>query len=258
MAWLVLALLLAAAPARAQDVWLERMTWPEVRVALDGGVDTVLVPFGGTEQGGPHLVLGKHNHVVAAAAERAARRLGGVLVAPVLPFAPAGAHSPADGHMRYAGTISLRAATYVSLAADVAISMKVHGVPIIAFVADHGEGQAELAELARQLDAVWRPTGTRVLHIAAYHGANGQGEWLRGQGLPDAAIGRHAGLRDTAELMHVYPDGVRRDRLQPSAADQGSDGEPERADAGLGGTMLALKVDTIVAAIETARQERQP
>ena len=252
--------LLIARPAAADTVQLAEMTWPEVRAALEAGVDTVLLPFGGTEQAGPHLVLGKHNLVVAAATEQAARRLGRVLVAPVQPVSPAGAYAPADGHMRFAGTLSLRESTYVSLAADLALSLKAHGVPLIAFVADHGQGQAALAELARQLDALWRPTGTRVIHIAAYHGANGQADWLRDQGLSEAAIGSHAGIRDTAELLHLRPEGVRGDRLPAGAGldREDSDGEPRRATPAIGARMLALKVETIVAAVQAVRRERRP
>jgi creatinine amidohydrolase/Fe(II)-dependent formamide hydrolase-like protein len=114
-----------------------------------------------------------------------------------------------------------------------------------------------LGELARQLDAVWRPTGTRVLHIAAYHGDNGQADWLRRRGLSQAAIGSHAAVRDTAELLHVHPEGVRRERLpaRPSLDRDGSDGEPARADGEIGARMLELKVETIVAAIEALRED---
>lgn len=254
-----LVLLVAAAEGAhaATTVRLAEMTWPEVEAALKGGVDTVLVPFGGTEQGGPHLILGKHNHVVAAAAAAAARRLGRTLVAPVVPFAPAGGYAPADGHMRFPGTVSLRPATYVSIAADIALSLKAHGVKIIVLMADHGEGQDALAQLAAQLDEVWRPSGTRVLHVAAYHGANGQADLLRRRGHSDPAIGNHAGIADTAELMQVHPDGVRRERLPAAAADpgQGSDGEPWKATADLGAEMLALKVKTIVEAVEAIREQ---
>ena len=53
---------LCAIPAAAQDsVFLEELTWTELRDAVRGGTTTVIIPTGGTEQGGPHLVLGKHN-----------------------------------------------------------------------------------------------------------------------------------------------------------------------------------------------------
>ena len=66
---------------RPDSVFLEELTWMEVRDAIAGGKTTVIIPTGGTEQNGPHLVLGKHNYLVKykagqnreAARERAGR-----------------------------------------------------------------------------------------------------------------------------------------------------------------------------------------
>ena len=51
-----------ALPAEVPDtVFVEELTWTEVRDALKAGKTTILFPTGGTEQNGPHMVLGKHN-----------------------------------------------------------------------------------------------------------------------------------------------------------------------------------------------------
>src|SRR5258705_8268314 len=58
----------AAAPAPATP-YIDELTWTELRERIAAGATTVLVPIGGTEQSGPHMVLGKHNvraHVLAA------------------------------------------------------------------------------------------------------------------------------------------------------------------------------------------------
>jgi len=58
--WLVVPAL--ALPAEVPDtVFVEELTWTEVRDALQAGKTTILFPTGGTEQNGPHMVLGKHN-----------------------------------------------------------------------------------------------------------------------------------------------------------------------------------------------------
>ena len=55
----------AIVSAQAPDtVYLEELTWTEVRDALAAGTTTVIIPTGGTEQNGPHMVLGKHNYLV--------------------------------------------------------------------------------------------------------------------------------------------------------------------------------------------------
>src|ERR1700731_1724065 len=70
------------------------MTWVEVRSAIANGFTTVIVPSGGIEQNGPHMILGKHDRIVQFAAERIATRLGKTLVAPVIPFVPEGDYDP--------------------------------------------------------------------------------------------------------------------------------------------------------------------
>ncbi len=54
----------ASSSAQMPSVYLEELTWTEVRGALENGATTVIIPTGGTEQNGPHMVLGKHNFIV--------------------------------------------------------------------------------------------------------------------------------------------------------------------------------------------------
>ena len=72
----------------ADSVFIEELTWVEVRDAIKAGKTTIIFPTGGTEQNGPHMVLGKHNFIVKHAAGEIARRLGNALVAPVLTAHP--------------------------------------------------------------------------------------------------------------------------------------------------------------------------
>ena len=82
------------APAQAQgldlpSVFLEELTWTEVRDAIDSGTTTIIIPTAGTEQNGPHMVLGKHKFIVNYASAMIARELGNALVAPVVTYVPA-------------------------------------------------------------------------------------------------------------------------------------------------------------------------
>jgi sterol desaturase/sphingolipid hydroxylase (fatty acid hydroxylase superfamily) len=45
-------------------VYLEDLTWTEVWQAQKNGYDTAIIPVGGTEQKGPHMVMGAHNYTV--------------------------------------------------------------------------------------------------------------------------------------------------------------------------------------------------
>lgn len=55
----------------ADSVFLEELTWVEVRDALASGKTTILIPTGGVEQNGPHMALGKHNAILEVTMERA-------------------------------------------------------------------------------------------------------------------------------------------------------------------------------------------
>src|SRR5262249_39783469 len=103
-------------PIEALDsVFVEELTWMEVRDALKAGKTTVIVPTGGVEQNGPYLATGKHNYILRGTAEAIARKLGDALVAPVVAFVPEGDIDPPTGHMKYPGTISLTEDTYQRL-----------------------------------------------------------------------------------------------------------------------------------------------
>ncbi len=87
LAWLAATLTLGGVTTFAQTpdtTFLEALTWTEVRDAIQTGTTTVIIPTAGTEQKGPHMVLGEHRFVVNHAADLIARRLGNALVAPVI------------------------------------------------------------------------------------------------------------------------------------------------------------------------------
>ncbi|MGH7555890.1 MAG: creatininase family protein, partial [Longimicrobiales bacterium] len=93
------ALMVLAGTLEAQTTgapFIEQMTWDEVRDAIKAGKTTVIIPVGGTEQNGPHMVMGKHNYVITFAANEMAKRLGNALVAPTVKWVPEGDYNEAD------------------------------------------------------------------------------------------------------------------------------------------------------------------
>ena len=77
----LVAALFLAVPASSQvpnTVFLDELTWMEVADKIDAGTTTVIVATAGTEQNGPHMVLGKHKFIVTETAGRIARTLGNV------------------------------------------------------------------------------------------------------------------------------------------------------------------------------------
>jgi creatinine amidohydrolase len=247
---------LAAAPAAAGGVFIDEMTTNEVGTALREGSSTVLIPIGGTEQNGPHMVLGKHNARATLLAGRVAQQLGDALVAPTVNYVPEGAVHPPTGHMRFAGTISVPDEVFTGVLQAAARSLRQHGFRHIVLLGDSGNYQALLQQAAARLNQEWAGQPGRVHYIAAYYQAASTGfaSSLRARGLSEAQIGSHAGSADTSLSLALDARLVRSDKLQDAAragAAGGTLGDPRSASAELG----RAGVDTIVA--ETVRAIRE-
>ncbi len=230
------------------------MTWMEVRDAVKAGFGTVIVPSGGLEQNGPHMVIGKHDYIVAWAARRIAAELGDALVAPVLSYVPQGGYDPPTGNMGFPGTVGVPPPVFAAMLEGIARSLRAAGFGTICLIADHGLSIAPQAEVAARLTAEWagRPN---VLAVESYYADAAETAYLRGQGESDAAIGQHATISDTSELMAVHPGGVDLSRLPSSLsalASLGVVGDPRRSTVARGDAMMALKVGAAVAQIRAA------
>src|SRR6186997_1689929 len=220
-------LLVAACAFAAQTpdtVFLEELTWPEVRDAIHAGKTTIIFPTGGTEQNGPHMVLGKHNFIVKHTSERIARKLGNALVAPVLAYVPEGSIDPPEGHMHYPGTITLPDEYFMKVAEYAARSFKVNGFKNIVLIGDSGPNQKGLQAVASMLNKEWAGTDVRVHFIPEYYNENGFRAWLHTQGEKDQDIGTHAGISDTSQLMALNPAWIRKDKLAAAAGDRKATG----------------------------------
>jgi creatinine amidohydrolase len=235
----------------AGEVETERMTWVEIRDAVAAGKTTLIIPTGGTEQNGPHMVTGKHNFIVREAARRIAGELGDALVAPVMAYVPEGDIAKREGHMAYPGSISLPPDVYARVLEAAATSFAIHGCKLIVFLGDSGPNQAPQQAVAADLSRRWAADGVRVINADTYYGANGGADMLKAEGETDAAIGTHAAIRDTSELMAVFPDGV---HLEKALADKdGVAGDPTRATALRGVKLLDLKILAALDDIKAAR-----
>jgi creatinine amidohydrolase/Fe(II)-dependent formamide hydrolase-like protein len=253
----LLLLLLAAAAnafsATPATVFLEDLTWTELRDEIRAGKTTIIVPIGGTEQNGPHMALGKHNARVRALSERIARELGTALVAPVMAYVPEGSITPPTEHMRFPGTITVPDATFEKLLESAARSFKLHGFHDVVFLGDHGSYQKDLQSAAAALNKEWAATPVRAHAIVEYYRATTTAyvAALQKRGFTADEIGTHAGVADTSLTLALAPGMVRSERLgnvPKAASGDGVYGDPRRSSAEVG----QLGVDAIVAATVTA------
>jgi creatinine amidohydrolase len=248
--WLML-FVFAGIPAFAQDsVFLEDLTWVEVRDAMKQGTKTVMIPTGGTEQGGPHLVLGKHNYVMKYTAEQIAKRLGHTLVAPVMAYVPEGNIDPPSSHMWGPGTIPLPPEQFGKVVEFAARSMKAHGFLDIILIGDSGPNQAPMKAVAEMLNAEWASSPAHVYHLDRYYSNPEFLAWLQSRGYSREQIGTHAAIRDTSELMAVHLAGVRVDKRSagplPDGSRSGVVGDPTKASIEIGRKGLEMKIDQAV------------
>ena len=151
-------------------VWIEEMTWMDVRDALADGKTTAIITTGGVEPNGPWLATGKHNYVLRANCDAIARSLGNALCAPVIKLVPEGNIEPPSSHMTSPGTISMRQETFEAMLTDVAHSLKMHGFRNIVFIGDSGGNQSGMRNVAAKLNAMW--DGTVVAHVPEYYDYN--------------------------------------------------------------------------------------
>jgi len=197
-------------PIDALDsVWIEELTWMEVRDAMAAGKTTVIVPTGGVEQNGPYLATGKHNYVLRATAEAIARQLGHALVAPIVAFVPEGDIDPPTSHMKYPGTISLTEETYERLLTDICACFRTHGFAHIVLIGDSGGNQKGMKAVADRLNARWIGSKTRVHFIPEYYNYPAVKKWLEEQGVKQVPEGIHDDFAITAIMMTVDPTAVR-------------------------------------------------
>jgi creatinine amidohydrolase/Fe(II)-dependent formamide hydrolase-like protein len=264
IAGLLLAFFLGAASAATRSVQIEELTWTELRDRVSSGATTVLVPIGGTEQNGPHMVLGKHNARARKLAADIAQRLGDALVAPVVAYVPEGAIHPPAAHMRFPGTISIPESTFESLLESTARSFKQAGFRNVVFLGDHGGYQKSEERVAARLNREWASDpACRVIALLDYYNVTQTAyvDALKQRGHSTAEIGSHAGLADTALALAVDPSLVRGEALTGGVAlneKNGVHGDPRRATAELGQLGVQQIIDVSVAAIRklTAPQKR--
>lgn len=184
-------------------VWLEEMTWMDVRDAMKAGKTTVIISTGGIEPNGPWIALGKHNYVLHQNCEAIARKLGNALCAPIVKFVPEGNAEPPSGHMTSPGTITMRESTFRAILTDLLVSLKAHGFVQMFLIGDSGGNQNGQRYVADSLNAVWKGSALAA-HIQEYYDYAGVAEYMKGKGLVE---GTSDGLHDDAVIsLNIFAD----------------------------------------------------
>ena len=262
----LIVVLLWLGPARAQvpdTVWLEELTWTELRDLIRSGTTTVIIPVGGVEQSGPDIALGKHDVRARVLAERIARALGHTLVAPVVSYVPEGSTSPPTAHMRFPGTITVPPDVFRKTLESASASFKLHGFRNVVLIGEHGGYQGDLAAVGLELNREWAGTPARAFFVPDYYRAATTDFYpvLKRHGYSAAEIGTHAGVADTSLTLAVDPRAVREKNLSAGEdldAANGVYGDPRRSSAEMGRLAADAIVERTVAAIRADMAGNRP
>jgi creatinine amidohydrolase len=136
------------------------MTWPEVEVRIERGVDAVLIPIGSTEQHGHHMPLDTDCFIArslcARSAEMGAAAGLELLVAPTLNV------TLSWYHMQFPGTVRLSTTTFLQVFREVCDSLVHRGFENLVAVNGHG---GNIAALTVAVNHYFETTGRRVFLV---------------------------------------------------------------------------------------------
>lgn len=147
------------------SVWMEELSWMEVRDLMKAGKTMALLGTGGVEKNGPYTATGKHNYVLQTTLEAIARKHGQALVAPLITWEPC---NP-DRENLTPGTFCVTQDTYKALLRDAITSLKSMGIKDIVMVADSGGNPPAMIEVMNELNAKWKGSPSRVFYIPEYY-----------------------------------------------------------------------------------------
>ena len=235
--------------AAADKVWIEELTWMEIRDAMKAGKTTALIVAGSTEQNGPYVPTGKHVFVLRATAEAIARKLGDALIAPAIPFEP-GSFSTTPG------TIQLRDTTYDALVEDQAESLKANGFKHIILIGDSGGNQRGLERVATKLAPAWAGSGVTVHYIKEYYDSwtAADGAWSS-LGVPKTMDeGIHDDYSVNSIIATVDPEKIRFKQRQVAgkASINGQTLLPIETTIANGAKLVEIRANITIAAINKA------
>jgi creatinine amidohydrolase len=235
-------------------VWMEDMTWMDVRDALKAGKTTAIIATGGMEPNGPWLATGKHNFVLKANCEAIARKLGNALCAPIVKFVPEGRIDPPSGHMASPGTISMREETFRAILTDIVASLRQHGFKQIFLIGDSGGNQSGQRAVADSLNTLWKAEPL-VAHIQEYYDYAGVANYMKDHGITEGvAENLHDDPIITLNMFMADPSSVRyEERVKAKKASiNGVSVADRKKNLELGKTIVDFRAASTVDAINKA------
>ncbi len=178
-----------------KKVELERMTWKQVKEAIEESNGIVIIPVGAVEAHGAYLPMNVDTLYTVEVVRRAAAEVG-VVVAPTVVW------SNTEQQMHFPGTITVRNQTMIELIKDIGRSLVRHGFNKLVVVNGHGGNIAPLDIACEELK---HETRVFICNIAV---------WLLAS-LPKPAgappIDAHGGSQEASTTLAISPEDVDKD-----------------------------------------------
>jgi creatinine amidohydrolase/Fe(II)-dependent formamide hydrolase-like protein len=243
------------------SVWLEELTWMEIRDAIRAGNTTALVLTGGVESNGPHLASGKHNYSNELMGASVARALGQTLIAPLVTLEPGRPSSPVmignTGPM-------VSQETYIAWLTDIGDSLRGMGFTEVYYLGDSGGNRRGMQAAADALNERYHGEPTRFHHVPEFYNHDKVRQYIQETlGIPEqmeytasqGSDGIHEELSIASIMSVIDPTSIRFDqRVEAGRASiNGISLEPLSQTQELGRKLIAFRTELTVEAIQALR-----
>jgi creatinine amidohydrolase len=246
------------------SLWLEELTWIEIRDAVRDGNTTALILTGGVESNGPYLASGKHNYSNQLMGESVARALGNTLIAPLVTIEPGRPSGPVT--IGNTGPM-VSQDTYVRWLVDLGDSLRGMGFTEIYYLGDSGSNLRGMQAAADTLNARYGGSPAVFHHVAEFYNHEEVRRWIQEDlGIPEeieysasrGSDGIHDELSISAVMSVLDPTTIRYEQrvAEGLASINGISLEPLSETQNLGRRIIEYRTGITVDAIEAFRDDR--
>ena len=244
-----------------ESLWIEELTWMELRDAIQDGHTTALVLTGGVESNGPHLAAGKHNYSNRLMGPSVAAALGNTLLAPLVTLEPG---NPSRDVMAGNTGPMVSQQTYIAWLTDIGDSLRSMGFTEVYFLGDSGGNLRGMQAAADALNERYGRETAVFHHVPEFYNHSLVRQYMQEElGIPEemeyqassGSDGIHEELSIDAIMSVIDPSSIRFD--QRVAADRASINgiplEPLSELQDLGRALIEYRTMLTVEAIEAFR-----
>lgn len=244
-----------------ESLWIEELTWMELRDAIEAGNTTALVLTGGVESNGPHLASGKHNYSNRLMGPSVAAALGNTLIAPLVTLEPG---NPSRDVMPGNTGPMVSQETYIAWLTDIGDSLRSMGFTEVYYLGDSGGNLRGMQAAADALNERYGGEPTVFHHVPEFYNHTRVRQYIQEElGIPEemeyqassGSDGIHEELSIDAIMSVIDPASIRYDQRVAAgrASINGISLEPLEETQELGRKIIEFRTRITVDAIEAFR-----